>query len=190
MLLFGSPAYGQADGGYVDNRPLTNFVDYVRNQIRSGRLDLSQKFSVDYDFVLDANGRFDSKRSNRVKGDGDAKMSETALAGIRALDESGYLNYLRNLDIDRGRISIVQDGKDFSFVLRAEAKSPQRARTTMSALNAYLSVGKMKVRNTTDRFILDNTRITQDASFVLLDFTIPASQLNELPLGYKPLPLA
>jgi hypothetical protein len=182
VLCVSSKANGQ-DRGIINQQPLDDFVADVNSRVRSGQLDLSQAFTLDYDFFLYSDGRFDSQRSKLVKSTGDAKLTDAARAGVLALAESGYFSYLSSLGVDRGRISFVQKDRNFSFVLTGDAKSPRQAQTVASGLKSYVFLGRSQVQNVTDRLILDNIKVNQNGSNVIIDFSVSISDLQRLTVG-------
>lgn len=183
LLACGLSSYGQNMPGDRAANPaaVKEFVNGIKERVRTGDIDLSQKFSVEYRYSLNKSGNLDTSGSKVAKSSGDPKLSAAAVDGIRAMEKAGYFIYLDALKAKKGKISVAQNGKDFSVVLKSEYNSQEEALGAMAGLATFLAVERANARNSDDKLILQNIKFAIDDDFTLVvRFAVPASQMKQL----------
>lgn len=103
----------------INKRPLVEFADVVATKWAAKEVDLEQEFSVVLNGVLAVDGTLDLKNSkfDVAKQKGDQKMIDVGKAALEALGKSGYLTYLKNLNVDKFVATLVQDDKNITVVI-------------------------------------------------------------------------
>jgi hypothetical protein len=173
----------QVNAVEINKRPLIDFADNVATQWSAKEVDISQDFTVVLNGVLDAKGALDPKKSqyDAAKQKGDEKMIAIGKAALEALGQSGYLNYLKSLNVEKFNAVLSQDDKNVTVVITSPQKSEAMANTIMSGLNTYISIGKLKVDNPSDeRTLLDGAKVTAQGKNFILNFAIPKPIAQEM----------
>jgi hypothetical protein len=167
----------------INRKPLTDFADQVAVQVEAKEVDLNQPFMIVLNGVLTKDGKLDRKLSkfDVSKQKGDEKMINVAKAAIEAVGDSGFLTYLKSLDVEKVTLTLVQDDEKINAVISSTQASPERAKVIASGLNSYISVGKIAVKNPSDeRTLLDGARVVDEGKNFVLNFTIPKPVAHEM----------
>jgi hypothetical protein len=167
----------------INRKPLTDFADQVAIQVETREVDLNQPFMIVLNGVLTKDGKLDRKLSkfDVSKQKGDPKMIDVAKAAIEAVGDSGFLTYLKSLDVEKLTMTLVQDDEKIHAVISSTQTSPERAKSVASGLNSYISIGKIAVKNPSDeRTLLDGAKVVDDGKNFVLNFTIPKPVAHEM----------
>jgi hypothetical protein len=167
----------------INRKPLTDFADQVAIQVETREVDLNQPFMIVLNGVLTKDGKLDRKLSkfDVSKQKGDPKMIDVAKAAIEAVGDSGFLTYLKSLDVEKLTMTLVQDDEKILAVVSSTQTSPERAKSVASGLNSYISIGKIAVKNPSDeRTLLDGAKVVDDGKNFVLNFTIPKPIAHEM----------
>jgi len=167
----------------INRKPLTDFADQVALKVEGKQVDLDQPFTIVLNGVLTKDGKLDRKLSkfDVSKQKGDQGMIDVAKAAIEAVGDSGFLTYLKSLDVEKVTVTLVQDEEKINAVISSAQTSPERARVIASGLNSYISVGKIAVKNPSDeRTLLDGAKVVDDGKNFVLNFTIPKPIAHEM----------
>lgn len=167
----------------VNKKPLTDFADSVVAKWAAKQVDLSQQFTVSMDGFLTPDGKLDPKKSrwDTTKEKGDRQMIDIAKEALEAVGESGFLTYLRSLDVDKFNITLVQDENQVVAVITSSQKNPERAKAVSSGLNTYISIGKTTAKDPSDELtLLNGASVTADGNNFVLNFAIPKPVAQEM----------
>ena len=167
----------------VNKKPLTDFADSVVAKWAAKQIDLSQQFTVSMDGYLTPDGKLDPKKSrwDTTKEKGDQKMKDIAKEALEAVGESGFLTYLKSLDVDKFNITLVQDENQVMAVITSSQKNPERAKAVSSGLNTYISIGKTTAKDPSDELtLLNGASVTADGNNFVLNFAIPKPVAQEM----------
>lgn len=167
----------------INKKPLTDFADGVLAQWSANQIDFNQPFTVVLNGVLTNDGKLDRDKSkfDPTKQKGDQKMIDLAKAALEAVGDSGFLTYLRSLDVEKVDITLTQDDKQITAVVSSSQKTADRAKTISSGMNTYLMIGKATAKNPSDeRTLLDGAKVTADGKNFVLNFAIPKDVAQEM----------
>ena len=167
----------------INKKPLTDFADSVLAQWSANQIDFNQPFTVVLNGVLTNDGKLDRDKSkfDPSKQKGDQKMIDLAKAALEAVGDSGFLTYLRSLDVEKVDITLTQDDKQITAVVSSGQKTADRAKTISSGMNTYLMIGKATAKNPSDeRTLLDGAKVTTDGKNFVLNFAIPKDVAQEM----------
>jgi hypothetical protein len=167
----------------INKKPLVDFADVIAEKWESKELDLNQPFTVVMNGVLAADGSLDPKLSkfDVTKQKGDEKMINVGKAALEALGKSGYLTYLKNLNVDRFNATLVQDENEITVVITSSQKTPEAAKTVASGLGVAISVGKQITEDPSDeRTLLNGAKVTSEGKSFTLNFAIPKPIAQEM----------
>lgn len=167
----------------INKKPLTDFADEVVAKWDSKEVDLNKPFTIVLDGVLTQDGKLDRDRSkfDVSKQAGDPKMIDVAKAAMEAVGDSGFLTYLKNLDVDKVTVTLVQDDEKITALISSLQKTPEKAKTVASGLSFAIMVGKSTVKNPSDeRTLLDGAKVTSDGKSFVLNFVLPKPVAQEM----------
>lgn len=164
----------------INKTPLCNFGAIVLEKHRAGKLDLSRPFRVELKGTLNKDGKLDLSGSRWVKSEGSEEMVVVAKEAAKAVNDSGWFAYVRNLRGERIVISASQDEKTFNAVLKVDAGTTERANAVASSLNMMLSISRMQSKSERDKVLLDALRVRVINSDYVIDFELPAAVFQEM----------
>lgn len=168
----------------INKKPLADFADDVVTKWDSKEVDLNQPFVVVLNGVLTKDGKLDAEKSkfDVSKQKGDQKMIDVAKAAIQAVGDSGFLTYLRSLEVEKVTITLIQDDKQLTAVISSSQKTSERANAISSGIGGYIALGKFKYSdpNTDERKLLDGAKTTADGKNFVLNFAIPKPVAQEM----------
>ena len=167
----------------INKKPLLDFTDGILNKWLNKEVDLNQPFTVVLDATLTKDGRFDKTKTkwDPKKQKGDPKMIAVAKEALEAVGDSGFLSYLRNMDVEKLTITIVQDENQVTAMISSSQKTPEQARTKSSGLNGWMTLGKLKVKNPSDeRTLLDGAKVTAEGTNLIVNVLIPKPIAQEM----------
>lgn len=173
----------QVNAVEINKRPLVDFADGVATKWSAKEVDISQDFTVVLYGALTAQGALDPKKSkfDVAKQKGDQKMIDIGKAALEALGQSGYLNYLKSLNVDQFTAVLSQDANSVKVVITSPQKSEAMANTITSGLNSYIALGKIKVENPSDeRTLLNGAKVVAEGKNFVLNFEIPKQIAQEM----------
>lgn len=196
-IVFGLAAFPvfaqEMNDGKINRQPLREFGEYIKNKVESNEVDFDKPFKVVLEGVLTKDGRFDREKSKFISSDGDAQMVEVAKNAIEAIGDSGVLIYLRNMDAEKIKLTVAQNGEIFSTIIESEHKDKNRALVSASGLNAAFSGLKLVSEKGLGKFD-ENSKILinhlQSAKVegknVILNFALPKQTFKEMLLRSLP----
>ncbi len=168
----------------INKKPLADFADDIVTKWDAKEVDLNQPFVVVLNGVLTKEGKLDAEKSkfDLSKQKGDQKMIDVAKAAIQAVGDSGFLTYLRSLDVEKVTITLIQDDKQLTAVISSSQKTSERANVISSGIGGYISLGKLKYTdpNADERKLLDGAKATADGKNFVLNFAIPKPVAQEM----------
>ena len=144
----------------ISRKPLQDFEKLIRKEIATGKVDLSKSFLIELEGVLDKNGRLNAKESSFVKSEGDAVVVDIAKSFVGAVADSGWLVYLRQIDVEKMNLTFAQDDSQTYAVVVSELPTAERAERVASALNRMVSMAL-------ERKEIEAEGIDQDEKFLI-----------------------
>jgi len=163
----------------INKKPFEDLGDSLIDKISKKEIDLNKPFSVVLEGTLNADGKFDDKKSRFGKSEGDQQMIDVAKDTLQAVGDSGILRYLKNSGIDKVTIKLIQDDKQIYAIIVSDQKTPEKAGTTASGFNTLLSGVKMLDQNgfkkldENSKTLINNSKITSEGKNFVLNFAIP-----------------
>lgn len=170
----------------INKMPIKDFGRYVAEKVDKDKVDLNAPFVVEFESVLNFDGKLNTYSSKFTKTEGDAKLIEIVRNGIAAISDSGYLIYLEKIGNKKGFVSIQQDKDNFSVSIKTELESEQNAMKMASAFKLLLQMAKtQKARqhdenDKYDLILLENSSVKSEGKFLMLNFVMPQSVKQEL----------
>lgn len=170
------------DEAQINKKALKDFAAYANDLKNQGKLDLNKPFEIVIEAEMDQNGKLRNPRF--IKKSGDANLVDLFGRMIAALNDSGFLVYLKPINKDNPgamvKFTIKQGTSDVLASVESEASSPDSARVLAKALNAALVFGAGSRAGKDEAVVMRNTNASQDGKKVLVNFSMPRQGLVDL----------
>lgn len=188
FAVFGAiPDLSAQNGVTINKAPTRDFASYVQQQVRSNRIDLNAPFDIELAGTLSRSGKIESGTLKYLRATGDKAMVEVAKRAIEAVNDAGYLQYLRDAGANELRISAKQDDSAFAGVIAFAVESETRAKTLASALSMAAQVAKAQKQNQTSSSIsadelvlLESTKVSAASKIVTIDITMAKQTFRDM----------
>jgi len=171
----------------LNKRP---FVD-LGNMI-IGLMDKKQ-VNIESPFLMTAtgkivNGRLDPKSFKITRLDTtDPKMRDVITEAIKALDASGYLNYLSMAGIKDVNFIVQQDGQNVTASVESSFDNELRPKTITTLLTGYINSKKeaksapdASQNDKDDLVLLQNAAVTPTGKKLVISFNLPKADLQHM----------
>jgi hypothetical protein len=165
--------------GEINRKPFEDMGDEINEKRAQNKIDLTKNFSVTLDGTIKADGTFDADKTRFIYSKGDEEMVNAAKKALKAVGSSGFLGLLKSNGIDRVNITLVQDDTQIYAIVISDQKTPEKAATTASGINALLSAAifadesNLKKLDDNSRVLVKNSKITSDKNNFVLKFLLP-----------------
>jgi hypothetical protein len=170
------------DEATLNKQALKDFANYVNELKNQGKLDLNNPFEVVIEAELDQNGKLVNAR--RTKATGDPNLVDLFKEMIAALNDSGFLVYLKPISKDnpnaKVKFTIKQGEAEVLASVESEASSADSARVLSKTLNAILVFGAGSRQGKDEETLMRNTTASTEGKRVVLNFAMPRQTVVEL----------
>src|SRR5438128_2387821 len=168
--------------GEINKKALKDFGVFANDLKNQGKLDLNQPFEIVIESEIDANGKL--KNARFTKKAGDPNLVELSGRMIAALNDSGFLIYLKRINEDNpGTIVIFtlkQDQSEVVATVESDASSVSSARSLSQAFNFLLAAGAKSREGKDEEVLLKNTTVSPDGKRIKFNLTMPRQPIVEL----------
>ena len=168
--------------GEINKKALKDFAAYANELKNQGKLDLNKPFEIVIEAELDENGKL--KNPKFIKKEGDPNLVELFGRMVAALNDSGFLVYLKPIDKDNPGTKVVftikQGEKDVLASVESEVSSDMSARVLASAFNTALSIGADSRAGKDEEVLLRNTSASPNGKKIVFNFTMPRQAVVDL----------
>jgi hypothetical protein len=168
--------------GQLNKQVLKDFAKYVEDQKNAGKLDLDKPFEVVIEAELDNNAKLVNPRF--TKKTGDPNLIDLFGRMVSALNESGFLIYLKPISKDNPnatvKFTIKQGETEVLASVESEASSSDSARVLAKALNAALVFGAGSRAGKDEEVLMKNTNATPDGKKIVVNFSMPRQNLVDM----------
>ncbi len=168
--------------GEINKKALKDFAAYANEMKLQGKLDLDKPFEIVVEGELDQAGKL--KNARFTKKAGDPNLVELFGQMVSALNDSGFLIYLKPLDKDNPGSKIVftvkQGESDVLATVESEASSDSSARVLAKGFNAALVIGAETRAGKDEEILLRNTVAEPVGKKIIFNFTMPRQAVVEL----------
>ncbi|HEY5885758.1 MAG TPA: hypothetical protein VIT88_13790 [Pyrinomonadaceae bacterium] len=168
--------------GEINKKALKDFAAYANELKNQGKLDLDKPFEVVIEAELDENGKL--KDPKFTKKEGDPNLVELFGRMIAALNDSGFLVYLKPIDKDNPGTKVVftvkQGEKEVLASVESEVSSDNSARVLASAFNTALAIGADSRAGKDEEVLLRNTTASPNGKKIVFNFNMPRQAVVDL----------
>jgi len=166
----------------INKQALKDFAAYANELKNQGKLDLSKPFEVVIEAELDENGKL--KNARFTKKAGDANLVDLFGRMVAALNDSGFLIYLKPLDKDNPGAKVVftikQGETEVLASVESEASSADSARLLAKGFNLALVYGAKSRSGKDEELLMRNTSVSPDGKKIVVNFTMSRESVVEL----------
>ena len=168
--------------GEINKKALKDFAAFANDLKQQGKLDLDKPFEIVVEAELDQNGKL--KNARFTKKAGDPNLVELFGQMISALNDSGFLIYLKPVDKDNPGSKVVftvkQGETEVLATVESEASSDDSARVLAKGFNAALVIGAESRAGKDEEILLRNTSAEPVGKKIIFNFTMPRQAVVDL----------
>jgi hypothetical protein len=171
----------------INREPFNRLADSaIANQDEKDpakKIDLKQPFTVVLNGTLTKEGKFDRTKSNfdTAKLKGSPEMQNFAKQAIEAIGDSTILSYLQSLGVDKVNITLVQDDKQITALIRSNQPTEEKAKMVSSGFNTFISLAKINTKDDAEvQALLQGLKFTAEGKSFVLNFAMPKDQAHQL----------
>jgi hypothetical protein len=168
--------------GEINKKALKDFAAYANDLKNQGKLDLDKPFEIVIEAELDENGKL--KDPKFIKKEGDPNLVDLFGRMVAALNDSGFLVYLKPIDKDNPGTKVVftikQGENEVLASVESEVSSDSSARVLASAFNTALAIGADSRAGKDEEVLLRNTSASPNGKKIVFNFTMPRQAVVDL----------
>ncbi|MFN2491899.1 MAG: hypothetical protein ABR501_03330 [Pyrinomonadaceae bacterium] len=166
----------------INKKAMKDFAAYANELKNQGKLDLNKPFEISIEAELDENGKL--KDAKFTKKAGDPNLIDLFGRMVSALNDSGFLVYLKPVDKDNPGSKVVftikQGETEVLATVESEASSDDSARMLAKGFNAALSIGAESRAGKDEEVLLRNTSASPVGKKIIFNFTMPRQAVVDL----------
>ena len=166
----------------INKKAMKDFAAYANELKKQGKLDFNQPFEIVIEAELDENGKL--KNPKFTKKAGDENLVDLFGRMVAALNDSGFLVYLKPVDRDNPGSHVVftikQGESEVLATVESEASSIESARTLAKGFNLALSIGAQARAGKDEEALLKNTSAEPVGKKIVFNFTMPRQAVVDL----------
>ena len=166
----------------INKKAMKDFANYANDLRKQGKLDLNQPFEIIIEAELDKDGKL--KDAKFTKKAGDANLVDLFGHMVAALNDSGFLVYLKPVDKDNPGSKVVftvkQGDNEVLATVESEASSEESARVLAKGFQLALSIGAQSRQGKDEEALLRNTSAEPVGKKIVFNFTMPRQAVVDL----------
>jgi hypothetical protein len=166
----------------INKKAMKDFAAYANELRKQGKLDLNQPFEIIIEAELDKDGKL--KDAKFTKKAGDANLVDLFGHMVAALNDSGFLVYLKPVDKDNPGSKVVftikQGDNEVLATVESEASSEESARVLAKGFQLALSIGAQSRSGKDEEALLRNTSAEPVGKKIVFNFTMPRQAVVDL----------
>lgn len=168
--------------GEINKQPLKDIAAEALKLKNQGKLDLDKPFEIVIEAELDEHGKL--KNPKFTKTVGDPTLVELSGRMIAALNDSGFLIYLKRINEDNPGTKIIftvkQDQSEIMATVESDTSSVSSAGRLSRAFNILLAAGAKSRAGKDEEVLLKNTTASQDGKRIKFNLTMPRQPVVDL----------
>jgi hypothetical protein len=165
----------------INRQPIKDLTAYVDKLKQDGQLDLNKSFEVSIEGDVDAQGKL--QKPTITQRSGDPKLADLATRAIGAINESGLLVYLK--DVNEGRPTkvtfIISQNSDFLLArVESEVGSEDAARGWAQTFSLMLATGQITRKGKDEEVLMRNTKTSHEGKKLVFNFSMPRQTVVDM----------
>lgn len=166
----------------INKKALKDFAAYANDLKNAGKLDLNKPFEIVIEAEMGADGKL--QNPHFTKKAGDENLIDLFGRMIAALNDSGFLVYLKEISKDNPGakvvITIKQGESEVLASVASEAASSADAERMAKGLNLALAFGAGSRKGKDEEVIMRNTSATPEGKNVVVNFSMPRQNVVDM----------
>ncbi|MEQ1645126.1 MAG: hypothetical protein ABL959_16875, partial [Pyrinomonadaceae bacterium] len=172
---------GSVESFDINKRPFVDLGLKVNEYLDKKEFKLDSAFVVNATGKLNKDGKLDTKsiKWGQVASQ-DQKMIEIVKDAISAINDSGYLQYLKDISGKDFSLMLQQDEANITAVVQSEMESDLRAKSASSNLGILMAAAKYRKsgqdadqNDKDDLLLLNNAKVETDGKKLIIKFLVP-----------------
>jgi len=168
--------------GEINKQPLKDIAIEAMKLKNLGKLDFDQPFEIVIEAELDEQGKLKNPKFTRKEGD--PILVDLAGKMIAALNDSGFLVYLKKINEDNPGTKVIftlkQDKSEVMATVESDTSSVGSAGRLTKAFNILLAAGAKSREGKDEEMLLKNTSASQDGKRLKFNLTMPRQPVVDL----------
>jgi len=169
----------------INKKPIKDLGAFVNTLLKDekNKLNLQAHFTATATGKLTKEGKLDPKTYKIEAKSADEKMVEVVQESIEALNDAGYLQYLKKLSGKDLSLMLQQDETGITAVVQSELKDADEARSLKNALNLSISIAKLTKTGADDKDdleLLNGATVENDGKKIVIKFAIKNPLAQEM----------
>jgi hypothetical protein len=168
--------------GEINKQPLKDIAIEAMKLKNLGKLDLDKPFEIVIEAELDEHGKLKNPKFTRTEGD--PVLVELSGRMIAALNDSGFLIYLKRINEDNPGTKVIftvkQDQSEIMATVESDTSSISSAGRLSKAFNILLAAGAKSREGKDEEMLLKNTTASQDGKRIKFNLTMPRQPVVDL----------
>jgi hypothetical protein len=152
--------------GAINKLPFKDLGKHASALNDANKLDFNQPFEITIESSLDKDGKL--VKPTVTKKTGDETLLDLAKELVSAMNDSGVLYYLKEINKDKPgakvTFTIKQDGKDVSATVDTETSSPDSANKLSRSFAVMLLLGARARGQHDEGILMKNTKVSADGN--------------------------
>jgi hypothetical protein len=166
----------------INKQAMKDFATYALNLKNQGKLDINKPFEIVIEAELDQDGKL--KNAKFTKKAGDPNLADLFGRMVAALNDSGFLIYLKPVDKDNPGSKVVftikQGETEVLATVESEASSERSAYLLALGFNQILAAGADSRKGKDEEALLRSTSAEQNGKKIVFNFTMPRQAVVDL----------
>lgn len=166
----------------INKQAMKDFALYANDLKKQGKLDFNKPFEIVIEAELDQDGKL--KNAKFTKKAGDENLVDLFGRMVEALNDSGFLVYLKPLDKDNPGSKVVftikQGESEVLATVESEASSEENARVLAKGFQMALALGAQSRAGKDEEALLRNTSAEPVGKKIVFNFTMPRQAVVDL----------
>jgi hypothetical protein len=172
-------------GVEINKKPIKDLGVFVNELVNNEniKLNLETPFVAKAKGKLTKEGRLDPKSFKIEANSPDKNMIEVVQESIEAINDAGYLQYLKVLSGKDLNLILSQDNESITAVVQSELESDTRANSIKSGFNLMISGAKLTKTEPGDKDDLDllnSATVESKGKNIIIKFAIPKALAQEM----------
>ena len=169
----------------INKRPIKDLGVFVNGLLKNEKVkfNLETEFEATAKGKLTKEGKLDPKTYKIEATSADPNMVEVVEQSIEAINDAGYLKYLKDLSGRDLNLLLKQDGTGITAVVQSELESKTRADVMKQLLTLAIKFSKDKKTAPDDKDdleLLNGATVETDGKKLIIKFTIPKQIAQEM----------
>jgi hypothetical protein len=164
----------------INKKPLKDYAKALNAKLEKNEVDLNAPFKIVIDGTLSKDGKLVNPVIKKSLTSGDERMQQVITDAVGAMNDSGWLSYLKALGGQKVLVVVEQNDKETSVQLVSQIKDEAEAKRISSGLNLIITLGKTATSGDDERKLLEKAKATPNGKQVVVSIVMPRGDLADI----------